>query len=216
MQYLKFSLTGQPKAAISGLGFSSHAYYQAWDTLCKKNGRPRVIVESQLMKIYTFRPFRHDDSSGIVRFANVVKNTVNVLTQFCFQHDLEWEGGLSSATRKISPQLKEQWLQHQQDDRLLAANLIVFKNWLQSTAFIHEDLLAQTNSKFQRREKPKTCIFASNFDDSTKPKSSEFPFKDAQHAIWNCEKIKSMKLNVRREHVQKFRLWPETWSSVKG
>ena len=35
MQYLKISLTGQSNAAISGLGFSSQAYYQAWDILCK-------------------------------------------------------------------------------------------------------------------------------------------------------------------------------------
>ena len=44
MQYLKISLTGQAKAAISGLGFSSQAYYQAWDVLGKRFGRLRVIV----------------------------------------------------------------------------------------------------------------------------------------------------------------------------
>ena len=33
MQYLKTSLTGQAKAAISGLGFSSQSYYHAWDIL---------------------------------------------------------------------------------------------------------------------------------------------------------------------------------------
>ena len=106
MQYLKVSLTGQAKTAISGLGFSSQEYYQAWDILCKKFGRPRVIVESQLRKIYTHSQVRHDDSSSIVRFSNVVTNTVNVLTQFGFQHDLESEGILKSATRKFSPQIK--------------------------------------------------------------------------------------------------------------
>ena len=55
-KYLKISLTGQAKAAISGFGFSSQAYYQVWDILCKKFGRPRVIVESQLKKIYTNSP----------------------------------------------------------------------------------------------------------------------------------------------------------------
>ena len=39
-----------------------------------------------------------------------------------------------------------------------------------------------------------------------KPVNSECPFKDGQHAIWSCEKTKSMKLDERREHVQKFRL----------
>ena len=53
MQYLKISLTGQAKPTISGLDFSSKAYYQAWDVLCRKFGRPRVIVEPQIRKIYT-------------------------------------------------------------------------------------------------------------------------------------------------------------------
>ena len=108
LQYLKTSLTGQAKAAISGLGFSSQSYYQAWDVLCKRFGRPRVIVEAQLKKIYTHPPVRHDDSSSIVRFANVVINTVKVLTRLGFQPDLESEGVLISATRKLSLQLKEQ------------------------------------------------------------------------------------------------------------
>ena len=130
MQHLKISLTGQAKAAISGLGFSSQAYYQAWDSLCKKFGRPRVIVESQLKKIYTNPPVRQDESSSLVRFSNVVTNTVNFWTRLAFYLDLESEGVLSSATRKFSVKLKKQWLRHLQDHRLLAANLIVFKDCL--------------------------------------------------------------------------------------
>ena len=36
MQYLKISVAGQAKAAISGLGLSSQPYYQAWDVLSEK------------------------------------------------------------------------------------------------------------------------------------------------------------------------------------
>ena len=153
MQYLKFSLTGQSKAAISGLGFSSQAYYQAWDILCKKFGEPKVIVESHFKKIYTHSPVRHDDSSSIVRFSSVVTNTVNDLTRLGYQPDVDSEGGLSSATKKLSPQLNKQWLRQLQDHRLLAANLILFNDWLESAAFIHKDLLVRTNSKFRSREK---------------------------------------------------------------
>ena len=128
------------------------------------------------------------------------------MTRLGAQHDLESEKVLSSATRKLYPQLKEQWLRNLPDHRLLAVNLIVFKDWLESTAFIHQDLLAQTNPKFQNREKLKTSTFASNADDSTRPKISECPFKGGQHAIWSCEKIKSMKLKERQEHLQKFTL----------
>ena len=81
MQYLKTSLTGQAKAAISGIGFSSQSYYHAWDILCEKYGRSDVIVNAQFKKIHTHPPIRHDDSTSIVKFANVVTNVVNTLTQ---------------------------------------------------------------------------------------------------------------------------------------
>ena len=211
MQYLKTSLTNQAKAAISGMGFSSQSYYHAWDILCEKYGRSDFIINAQFKKIHTHPPVRHDDSTSIVKFANVVTNVVNSLTQLGYTSDLESEGGRSKTTRKLSPQLREQWLQYMQDRRLLRGNLIVFKEWLASKAAIHENLLAQTSSsfdrnKFQSRDKPKTSTFASNAEESSKPKNFECPFKGGQHPIWTCEKFKSMKVNERREHVQKFRL----------
>ena len=211
MQYLKTSLTGQAKAAISGMGFSSQSYYRAWDILCEKYGRLDVIVNAQFKKIHTHPPIRHDDSSSVVKFANVVTNVVNTLIQLGYTSELEAEAGLSSTTRKLSPQLREQRLQYMQDRRLLRGNLIIFKEWLASKAVIHENLLAQTNSsfdrnKFQSGDKPKVSTFASNAEESTKPKTFECPFKDGQHPTWTCEKFKSLKVNERREHVQKFRL----------
>ena len=98
-----------------------------------------------------------------------------------------------------------------QDCRLLRGSLIIFKEWLASRAVIHENLLAQTISsfdrnKFQSGDKPKTSTFASNAEESSKPKNFECPCKDGQHPVWTCEKLKSMKVNERREQVQKFRL----------
>ena len=80
MQYLKTSLTGQAKAAISGMGFSSQSYYHAWDILCETYGRSDVIVNAQIKKINTHPAIRHDDSTSIVNFAIVVTNVVNTLT----------------------------------------------------------------------------------------------------------------------------------------
>ena len=195
MQYLKTRLTGQAKAAISGMGVSSQSYYHAWDVLCEKYGRSDVIVNAQFKKIHIHPPIRHDDSTSIVKFANVFTNVVNTLTQLGYTSDLEAEAGLSSTTRKLSPQLREQWLQYMQDRRLLRGNLINFKEWLASKAVSHENLLAQTNSlfernKFQSRDQPKTSTFASNAEESSKPKNFECAFKDEQHPVWTCEKFK--------------------------
>ena len=191
MQYLKTNLTGQAKAAILGTGFSSQSYYLAWDILCEKNGRSDLIVNAQFKKIHTLPPIRHDGSTSIVKFANLVTNVVNTLTQLGYTFYLESEGGLSSTTRKLSPQLREQWLQYMQDLRLLKGNLIVFKEWLASKAVMHENLLGQTNSsfdrnKFQSRDKPETSTFASNAEESSKPKNFKCTFKDGQHPNWTC------------------------------
>ena len=56
MPYLMTSLTGQAKAAISGMRFSSQSYYHAWDILCEKYGRSDVIVNAQFKKIHTHPP----------------------------------------------------------------------------------------------------------------------------------------------------------------
>ena len=190
MQYLKISLTGQAKAAISFHRHTIRPGTFSAKTLADRNSLLNLNSRryTHILQLDMMIP-----SSSIVRFSKVVTNTVKVLTRLGFQHDLESEGVLSSSTRKFPPQFKEQWLRHLQDHRLLVANLIVFKNWLELTAFMHEDLLAQTNPKFQNRKKPKTGTVASNTDDSTKPKNSKCPFKDGQHAIWSYEKFKSMK-----------------------
>ena len=181
VQYMKTGLMGQVKAAISGMAFSSRSYYHAWDILCEKYGISDVLVNAQVKKKHTHPPIRHENSTSIIKFADVLTNVVNSLTQLGYTSDLETEAGLSSTTRKISQQLREQWLQYMKDRRLLRGNLITFKMWLAFKTVFHENSLAQTNSsfdrnKFQSRDKPTTSNFASNAEQSSKPKNFECPF----------------------------------------
>ena len=103
MQYLKPILTGQAKAnaATSGMGFSSQLYYHALDILCQKYGRSDVIANSQLKKNYNHPQVRHDNSTSVVKIANMPINVVNTfqksLTQLGYTSDLE-SGGRSSTT----------------------------------------------------------------------------------------------------------------------
>ena len=173
---------GQAKAAVSGMVFNSQSYYYAWNILCEKYGRSDVIVNAQFKKIYTHPPIRVDESRSIVKFANVVTNVVKTLTQLGCTSHLEAEAGLSSTTRKLSPELREQWLQYVQDRWLLRGNLIVFKEWLSSKAVIHENLLAQTNSSFDRkifqsRDKPKTSTLLQTLKSHANPRILNVPSK---------------------------------------
>ena len=53
MHLMKASLTGQAKAVISGMGFSSQSYFHAWDILCENNDRSDVIVNAQIISLYS-------------------------------------------------------------------------------------------------------------------------------------------------------------------
>ena len=115
------------------MGLSSQPHYRAWDIFCQKYGRLDTIINAQFKKIHTHPPVWRNDSTSIVKFAKVVTNVVNILTQLGYTSDLESEGRLSSTT-KLSPQLHEQLLQHKQDRQLLRGKLIVFKEWPASKA----------------------------------------------------------------------------------
>ena len=168
MQYLMTSVTGQTEAARSGLGCSSQSYDHAWGLLCEKYGWWDVTVNAQIEEIHTHPPTWH------VKFAKVVTNVGNTLTQLRYTSDSEAEARPSSTTRKVSSQLREQWLQYVEERWILRGNLTVFRDWFTSKVVTHENLLAQTNhltEKIQSRDKPTTIILASNGDESSNTKN---------------------------------------------
>ena len=81
INYLKTSLTGQAKATISGMGFSSESNYYAWVVLREKYSRSYVIANAQFLQILTHPQVWHNNSKSIVKFADVVTIVANTLTQ---------------------------------------------------------------------------------------------------------------------------------------
>ena len=104
MQNLKTSITGPAKAAISGMGFTTQAYYSAWEVLTNRVGKQSLIVQAQLQNIYSHQFVRQIDSSSIIKFSSVITNVVNLLQQLGYLSYLQSEGVLGSATRKPSNQ----------------------------------------------------------------------------------------------------------------
>ena len=113
---------GSSKCSNMGIGIQLTIILSCLDILCEKCGRSDNIVNAQFKEIHNHPPIRQDDSTSIVKFANVFTNVVNTLTKFGYRSDLEEEAGLSSITRKFSPQLREQWLKYLKDRRLLSGN----------------------------------------------------------------------------------------------
>ena len=109
MNHLKTLVTGKAKEVIAGLDYIEDMYDVAWNTLVAHFGTPQVVVNAQLRRIYTFPPVKANDSVALVQYSRIVSSCVQVLTQMNYVGDLRSEGVLSSATRKLSLNMKTKW-----------------------------------------------------------------------------------------------------------
>ena len=100
MNHLKTMVTGKAKEAIAGLGYSAEMYNVAWNVLVRNFEKPQMVVNAQLKRIYSFPPMKPYDGIALIKFARLV------LTQFNYMGDLNSEGVLGSATRKITLDMK--------------------------------------------------------------------------------------------------------------
>ena len=110
MNHLKTMVTGKTKEAIAGLGYTAEMYNVAWNLLVRNFGKPQMVVNAQLKRIYSFPPMKPYDGAALIKFARIVSSCVNVLTQFNYVGDLNSEGVLGSATRKLTLDMKTKWL----------------------------------------------------------------------------------------------------------
>ena len=106
MNHLKTMVTGKAKEAIARLGYTAERYNVAWKVLVRKFGKPQMVVNAQLKRIYSFPPMKPYDGAALIKYARIVSSCVNVLTQFNYVRDLNSEGVLGSAKRKLTLDMK--------------------------------------------------------------------------------------------------------------
>ena len=99
MNHLKTMVTGKAKEVIAGLGYTAEMYNVAWNVLVRNFGKPQMVVNAQLERIYSFPSMKPYDGAALIKFARIVSSCVNVLTQFNYVGDLNSERVLGSATR---------------------------------------------------------------------------------------------------------------------
>ena len=54
MNHLKTMVTGRAKEASAGLGYTAEMYNVAWNVLVRNFGKPQMVVNAQLKRIYCF------------------------------------------------------------------------------------------------------------------------------------------------------------------
>ena len=214
MNHLKTMVTGKAKEAIAGLGYTAEMYNVAWNVLVRNFGKPQMVVNAQLKGIYSFPPMKPYDGTALIKFARIVSSCVNVLTQFNYVGDLNSEGVLGSATRKLTLDMKTKWLTYVKQMNLYQPGLAVFSEWLNDIAEVQNELLMSSNpnadrAKMSYKEKAEGSTFATSAtnsaNDNTKTQR-ECVLKDGQHPIWKCEKFKKMNVEERGQKAKELKL----------
>ena len=212
MNHLKTLVTGKAKEVIAGLGYTGDMYDIAWNTLVAHFGRPQVVVNAQLRRIYTFPPVKAYDSIALVKYSRIVSSCVQVLTQMNYVGDLQSEGALSSGTRKLPINMKTKWLAHARQNVIYYMGLEAFSLWLQEVAAVQEDVLMTGNpnadkSKWTSKDKPKNSTFSTFADDNSDKKTGQdCLLRDGKHPLWKCEKFLKMTCQARYEKFKELKL----------
>ena len=214
MNHLKTMVTGKAKEAIAGLGYTAEMYNVAWNVLVRNFGKPQMVVNAQLKRIYSFPPMKPYDGAALIKFARIVSSCVNVLTQFNYVGDLNSEGVLGSATRKLTLDMKTKWLTHVKQMNLYQPGLAVFSEWLNDIADVHDELLLSSNPNADRakssyKEKAKGSTFATSATNTANDNSKnqrECALKDGKHPKWKCEKFKKMNVEERGQKAKELKL----------
>ena len=199
MNHLKTMVTGKAKEAIAGHGYTAEMYNVAWNVLVRNFGKPQKVVNAQLKRIYSFPPMKPYDGAALIKFARIVSSCVNVLTQFNYVGDLNSEGVLVSATRKLTLDTKTKWLTYVKQMNLYQPGFAVFSEWLNDIADVQDELLLYSNlnadrAKTSYKEKVEGSTFATSAPDTASENSKyqrECALKDGKHPIWKCEKFKT-------------------------
>ena len=214
MNHLKTMVTGKAKEAIAGLGYTAEMYNVAWNVLVRNFGKPQMVVNAQLKRIYSFPPMKPYDGAALIKFARLVSSCVNVLTQFNYVCDLNPEGVLGSATRKLTLDMKTKWLTYVKQMNLYQPGLAVFSEWLNDIADVQDELLLSSNPNADRakssyKKKAKGPTFATSTTNTASDNSKyqrECALKDGKHPIWKCEKFKKMNVEERGQKAKELKL----------
>ena len=214
MNHLKTMVTGKAKEAIAGLGYTAEMYNVAWNVLVRNFGKPQMVVNAQLKRTYSFPPMKPYDGAAFIKFARIVSSCVNVLTQFNYVGDLNSEGVLGSATRKLTLDMKTKWLTYVKQMNLYQPGLAGFSEWLSDIAELQDELLMSSNPNADRaktsyKEKAEGSTFATSATNSANDNMKtqrECLMKDGQHPIWKCEKFKKMNVEERGQKAKELKL----------
>ena len=214
MNHLKTKVTGKAKEAIAGLGYTAEMYNVAWNVLVRNFGKPQMVVNAELKRIYSFPPMKPYDGAALIKFARIVSSCVNILTQFNYVGDLNSEGVLGSATRKLTLDTKTKWLTYVKQMNLYQPGLAVFSEWLNDIADVQDELLLYSNlnadrAKTSYKEKAEGSTFATSAPDTASDNSKyqrECALKDGKHPIWKCEKFKKMNVEERGQKAKDLKL----------
>ena len=165
MNHLKTMVTHKAKEAIAGLGYFAWMYNVAWNVLFRNFGKPQMVVNAQLKRIYSFPMMKLYDRGALIKFARIGSCCKNVLTQFNYMGDLNSKRVLGSTIRKLTLNMKTKWLLNVKQMNQYEPGIAVISEWLNNKADVQDEMLWYSNPNADRaktsyKEKDKNSTIA--------------------------------------------------------
>ena len=165
----------------------------AWNHLVAYFGKPHVVANAHLRRIYTFPPVKAYVSVTMVKSSRKVTTCLQFLTKMNNVGDLQSEGVLSSATRKLPFNKKTKWMTYARQKATYYMGLEAFSLWLLPIAVVQDNVLMKFNFNAEKSErtgedKTKNSTLWTFIDDITdKNTGHDGSLKDDKHPLWEYE-----------------------------
>ena len=204
MRYLKLFTSGKAKATIDGFGYLGVHFDQAFASLQKRFGAPHIIVGAQIEKLSKQPQVKMHNSASIIEFSQVVNSFGSILSAEKFFSDLQSSSNLSSVVSKLLVNFRESWFGF--IERHSVVNLIIFRDWLQQKAAVHERFLmcntsnaaqSEKNDKLRRHQVLASNVVKNSSSKVSSVRKDQCTLCDESHRIWKCSVFLSKSVKQR-------------------
>ncbi|XP_063389320.1 uncharacterized protein LOC134675090 [Cydia fagiglandana] len=195
--YLRAALKGSAAVIIQSLDFSSDNYTLAWELLCDRYNNKRSLVNNHIQAIFNIEQLSKESSRSIRNLIDTINKNLRALKSLDLPTE-HWDVLIIQIiSSKLDTTTHHKWESYRNKLKELPT-LKMFNDFLKDRA----DLLESTEMSNKKRRSSDTthnrqkALTATTYSPTTSRKYA-CPFCNDDHALYLCQKFKSLKLQAR-------------------
>lgn len=237
LRYLQSALQGSPALLVlENLEICAENYKQAWQTLCSRYEKPRLLVNKHLESLFSLDSINKETCTGIRRLIDITNTNLRALKTLKQPVD-QWDRIIVFLLEsKLDPSTSKEW------EHYRSSNLSDFPSLAELLKFLENksDYLASLEESKQTKIEPykqksftfntnssqnnsntsslytqgnksqstkqNTNIYTNQNTNNFKPKEKQCPMCKQDHNLFMCEVFRNASIEVRNAKVREAKL----------